>query len=163
MATLYELKAQYATLLAMAEDGDMDPEAVTDTLASLKDGIEDKAIGYAQVIKSLDSDVKTIEEEEKRLAARKQSLKNNQARMKEALTDALQTAGLKKVKSPLMTVWIQASTSVQVPDDYRMLPPQFVTKKVTHVVDKRSIKAALEAGTTVVGADLRTNWSPRIR
>lgn len=163
MSTLYELKAQYATLLAMAEDGDMDPEAVTDTLASLKDGIEDKAIGYAQVIKSLDSDVKAIEEEEKRLAARKHSLKNNQARMKEALTEALQTAGLKKVKSPLMTVWVQASTSVQVPDDYRMLPPQFVTKKVTHVVDKRSIKAALESGTTVVGAELKTNWSPRIR
>ena len=163
MATLYELKAQYATLLAMAEDGDMDPEAVTDTLASLKDGIEDKAIGYAQVIKSLDIDVKAIEEEEKRLAARKQSFKNNQSRMKEALTDALQTAGLKKVESPLMTVWIQASTSVQVPDDYRLLPPQFVTKKVTHVVDKRSIGNELKAGKTVVGAELKTTWSPRFR
>lgn len=163
MATLYDLQGAYARVAALAADPESDPETIKDTLASIKDGIEEKAVGYAYVIKSVEDDVKLVEAEIDRLTARKQALSNRVKTMKQALTDAMQTADVKKVKTPTLTVWIQASTSVQVPDDYRLLPPQYVVEKVTHVADKRSIKAALEAGTTVVGAELHTNWSPRIR
>lgn len=163
MATLYDLQGAYARVAALAADPESDPEAIKDTLASIKDGIEEKAVGYAYVIKSVEDDMKLVEAEIDRLTTRKQALNNRVKTMKQALTDAMQTAGVKKVKTPTLTVWIQASTSVQVPEDYRLLPPQYVTEKVTHVPDKRSIKEALEAGTTIVGAELHTNWSPRIR
>lgn len=163
MATLYDLKGAYARVAALAADPESDPEAIKDTLASIKDGIEEKAVGYAYVIKSVDNDIAEVDAEIKRLNDRRRGLTSNRDRLKQALTDAFQVAGIDKVKTPTLTVWIQASTSVQVPEDYRMLPPQFVAKKVTHVVDKRSIKAALEAGTAIVGAELHTNWSPRIR
>lgn len=163
MTSLYNLTGAYAHVKALATDPDSDPEAIKDTLSSIKDGIEDKAVGYAYVIKSVENDIAAVDAEIKRLNDRRRGLTSNRDRLKQALTDAFQAAGINKVKTPTLTVWIQASTSVHVPDDYRQLPPQFVTKKVTHVVDKRSIKAALEAGTTVVGADIITNWSPRIR
>ncbi|MFT8860892.1 siphovirus Gp157 family protein [Schleiferilactobacillus harbinensis] len=163
MTSLYNLTGAYARVKALATDPDSYPEAIKDTLSSIKDGIEDKAVGYAYVIKSVENDIAAVDAEIKRLNDRRRGLTSNRDRLKQALTDAFQAAGINKVKTPTLTVWIQASTSVQVPDDYRMLPPQFVTKKVTHVVDKRSIKAALESGTTVVGAELKTNWSPRIR
>lgn len=163
MTSLYNLTGAYARVKALATDPDSDPEAIKDTLSSIKDGIEDKAVGYAYVIKSVENDIAAVDAEIKRLNDRRRGLTSNRDRLKQALTDAFQAAGINKVKTPTLTVWIQESTSVHVPDDYRLLPPQFVTKKVTHTVDKRSIKAALEAGTTVVGADIITNWSPRIR
>ncbi|QFR23725.1 siphovirus Gp157 family protein [Schleiferilactobacillus harbinensis] len=163
MATLYDLQGAYARVAALAADPESDPEAIKDTLASIKDGIKEKAVGYAYVIKSVEDDMKLVEAEIDRLTTRKQALNNRVKTMKQALTDAMQTAGVKKVKTPTLTVWIQASTSVQVPEDYRLLPPQFVVEKVTHVVDKRSIGNDLKAGKTVVGAELKTTWSPRIR
>ncbi|QFR23665.1 siphovirus Gp157 family protein [Schleiferilactobacillus harbinensis] len=160
---MIQLNGRNAHVKALATDPDSDSETIKDTLSSIKDGIEEKAVGCAYVIKSVDNDIAEVDSEIKRLNDRRRGLTSNRDRLKQALTDAFQVAGINKGKTPMLTVWIQASTSVQVPDDYRLLPPQFVTKKVTHVVDKRSIKAALEAGTTVVGAELKTNWSPRIR
>ncbi|WP_155827888.1 hypothetical protein [Schleiferilactobacillus harbinensis] len=45
MATLYDLQGAYARVAALVADSESDPEAIKDTLASIKDGIEEKAVG----------------------------------------------------------------------------------------------------------------------
>ncbi|GAN43265.1 uncharacterized protein LC1981_2484 [Lacticaseibacillus paracasei NRIC 1981] len=60
MPPVYDLKSKYATLLAKAEDMEIDPIVLHDTLESIKDAIEDKAVGCVQVIKSLEADVDSI-------------------------------------------------------------------------------------------------------
>lgn len=71
MPPVYDLKSKYATLLAKAEDMEIDPIVLHDTLESIKDAIEDKAVGCVQVIKSLEADVDSIDQEIKRLQERK--------------------------------------------------------------------------------------------
>ena len=51
--TLYELTNDYAELLLMAEDPDTDPQAFADTLEGIEGAIEDKADGYAKVIRQI--------------------------------------------------------------------------------------------------------------
>lgn len=104
MATLYDLQGAYARVAALAADPKSDPEAIKDTLASIKDGIKEKAVGYAYVIKSVDNDIAEVDSEIKRLNDRRRGLTSNRDRLKQALTDAFQVAGINKVKTPTLTV-----------------------------------------------------------
>jgi len=80
--TLYELTGDYLSLLEMADDPETDPQAFADTLEGIDGALEDKAEGYAKVIKQLDSDVAGLKAEIERLQARKQAITNSQDRMK---------------------------------------------------------------------------------
>lgn len=54
---LYELTGAYQQIQAMIEDGQAGLE---DTLAALNDAIENKADGYARVIRNLEAQAKAI-------------------------------------------------------------------------------------------------------
>ena len=55
MSTLYELTNDYLTLLDMAEDPDIDEQALIDTMEGIEGEIEIKADGYARVMKQLEA------------------------------------------------------------------------------------------------------------
>src|SRR5699024_12069648 len=93
---LYELSDNYQQIQAMIEDGE---EGLEDTLESLEDAIEDKAIGYAKVMRNLEGQANAIKEEEKRLSERRKALENNIKRMKESLQDAMLLNGKRKIKT----------------------------------------------------------------
>ena len=67
MNSLYHLTTDYQQLLNLLYDGEVDQQTVMDTLDALEDAIEDKADGYAVIIKTIDADVDAIEAEIKRL------------------------------------------------------------------------------------------------
>ena len=50
---LYELTGQFLELLDMLEDEEVDEQVIMDTLESVEYEIEDKADGYAKIIKAL--------------------------------------------------------------------------------------------------------------
>ena len=58
---LYELSSAYQQIQTMIEDGQ---EGLADTLESLNDAIEDKAVGYAKVIKNVEGQAKATKAEE---------------------------------------------------------------------------------------------------
>ena len=62
MANLYELTKNYETVLNMLYDEEIDEQMVLDTLESIEGDIEDKADGYAKIIKEL----KQEQEQEKK-------------------------------------------------------------------------------------------------
>ncbi|EPC67919.1 hypothetical protein Lpp126_18802 [Lacticaseibacillus paracasei subsp. paracasei Lpp126] len=72
MSTLYDLQGKYASLLELAEDGTTDPEVLADTMDSIVDAINDKAEGYAQVIRQIKAD---IEANKKNVTVSKHGLK----------------------------------------------------------------------------------------
>ena len=51
MANIYELTGQFLQLLDMLEDEEVDEQVIMDTLESVEYEIEDKADGYAKIIK----------------------------------------------------------------------------------------------------------------
>ena len=105
MSTLYELTSDYTALLEMAEDAD--EQALKDTLEGIEGAIEDKADGYAKVLRELDKDSAGLDAEIKRLQAKKTAIANATNRIRNNLQDAMIATGKTKFKTSLFSlVWM---------------------------------------------------------
>lgn len=161
MGTLYELKSEYIQLREMAGDPDISPEALRDTMEAINGELEDKADGYAKVIRELEAEEAGLDTEIKRLQARKSAVSGNKGRIKDALESVMRETGKLKFKTALFSFGIQknppsvAILSENIPLDYLVVPePQ---------PDKKRILAELKAGASFDWAELRQTESLRIR
>ncbi len=156
---LYDLTGKYKQLMDMEED--LDPTLFHDTLDSIDDAIEEKAVNYGRIIKMLNSDIKEIDVELKRLQKKKQSIENKSNIMKETLTQAMIDTGKQKIKSPLISVWMQRNPAkLIIPDEKQLQADYFI---VTRVPDTKQIAEDLKAGKEIVGAHLEQSEGIRIR
>jgi len=159
MATLYELTGAYHRLLDIAED--TDPTAFNDTMDSITDAIDDKAVGYAKVDRELAKDEQGLKEESQRLLARSKAIGNSRKSLKMNLQAAMESTGKTKIKTNEFTIYIQNNApSVKIPDE--SLVPAYLSK-TTIVPDKTRIKQLLKEGKDVPGAELSAGSSLRIR
>lgn len=161
MGTLYELKSEYIQLRDMAGDPDISPEALRDTMDAINGELEDKADGYAKVIRELEAEEAGLDAEIKRLQARKSAVSGNKGRIKDALESAMRETGKLKFKTALFSFGIQknppsvAILSENIPLDYLVVPePQ---------PDKKRILAELKAGASFDWAELKQTEALRIR
>lgn len=156
MATLYELTGKFNQVAEMLTEDEFNP-AVIDTLESLDLAIEDKADGYARLIKNQEADSKGIAEEIKRLQARKQAIDNSIKNMKLSLQNTMIEIGKTKFKTDLFSFNIQKNpVKVEIVNE-ELIPDQF--KKIKIEFDKTAIKKA----ENVPGAELVQSESLRIR
>jgi hypothetical protein len=159
MATLYELTGNYLKLLEYAED--TDPTLFHDTMDSINEAIEDKAVGYAKVDKELAKDEVALKEEAQRLNARAIVIANNRKRLKRNLQDSMVAIGNEKIKTPEFTIYIQRNNpSVNILDEHEIPAYLYETKQV---IDKKRISTMLKEGKDVAGAKLSASSSLRIR
>ncbi len=63
MASLYELTGQMAYLKELLEDSEVEEPVVLETMESIEYEIEEKADGYAEIIRMLSSEVDAIDGE----------------------------------------------------------------------------------------------------
>ncbi len=105
--TLYELTGDFQQLYEMADDPDIDEEAWLDTMEGIDGAIEDKADGYACVIKSLMAEARAIREEEARLKQRRTVMENRVDQMKRSLQTAMELTGKTKFKTLKFSFGIQ--------------------------------------------------------
>ena len=152
MSTLYQLTADYAELLLMAEDPDTDPQAFADTLEGIEGAIEDKADGYAMVIRQIMADVAGLKAEIDRLTARKRAGENAIERMKEALQYSMQATGKTKFKTQLFSFGIRKNPPSVVIDavNVRDFPDKYIIESEP-ILDKKALKDALKAGEDLSG------------
>lgn len=156
---LYDLSTKYQQIQTMIEDGQ---EGLSDTLESLNDAIEDKAVGYAKVIRNLEAQANAIKDEEKRLAERRKSLENNIKRLKESLQEAMISSDMKRIKTELFSFNIQKNPpSVFVRSEHAIPKNYFVEQ--APVLDKKSLLADLKEGKEVPGVEIRQSEGLRIR
>jgi len=159
MATLYELKGSYQRLLDLEDD--TDPTLFHDTLDSITDSIEVKAVGYAKVIGQLYSDIEQIKREEDRLKIRRIAIQTKAKIIKDNLTQALVETNQTKIKTPEYTIWVQKNpASLVIPDEGKLSPDYFHS---VMVLDKEAVKKDLKAGKEILGASLEQSESVRIR
>lgn len=59
---LYELTENYNRVLDLANDPDVDPQVIEDTLGAIEGAIEGKAENIAKLIKCIDADVNALKE-----------------------------------------------------------------------------------------------------
>ncbi|OPX03066.1 siphovirus Gp157 family protein [Geobacillus sp. LEMMY01] len=156
---LYELAANYAELLNMAEE--MDSEALVDTLEAIRDEIELKAENIAKLIRNLEADAKAIREEEKRLNEKRTAIENKVKRLKSYLVEQLEHAGIQKIKRPTITVYIQDNPPSVNVVDMSVIPAEFLKQKVE--VDKKGILERIKNGEQIPGVELKREKGVRIR
>lgn len=156
---LYELSAAYQHIQSLIEDGG---ENLADTLESLNDAIEEKAVGYAKIIKNLEGQAQAIKAEEERLATRRKTLEGNAKRLKEALEQSMIQTNVKKIKTELFSFNIQKNPpSVDVLDDSAI--PKSYFNIPAPVLDKKAILQDLKNGIKVPGVEMKQSEGLRIR
>lgn len=136
MAKLYELTGAFVDLMEMLQDEECDEQIIMDTLESVEYEIEEKADGYAKIIKSLESDIKGLETESNRLTARKKTFENRIKWLKQNLEMSMRVTGKKKFTTDLFSFNIQKNGGKRklvidvevekVPKEYRIKQPDAI-------------------------------------
>ena len=161
MAKLYEIVGAFKELLEMASEENMDQKLISDTLEGVEFEFEEKADGYAKVVKMLEGDVEAIDKEIKRLTEKKNTIKNNISGIKKNLENAMLLTGKTKFKTLLFGYNIQKNpVSVSI-DDENQIPKDFWIEQEPKL-DKKSLAAYLKEN-DVSWAHLTQTESLRIR
>lgn len=148
-ADLALIEAIAALLQPYADDEDLYQDMIegeTDALELL-----DVQIATMQNDEAL---AEAIKAQEASLKARRERIEWRAAARKEAARLVMVAAGLKKAERPRATISVRpGSVSVHITDEAE-IPSQLMREKITRSPDKAAIKAQLEAGETVPGAEL---------
>lgn len=163
MSKLYELTADYLTVMDMLEDDTVDVETVMDTLEGIGGEIEDKADNYAKIIRMLEGEMEILKKEEERMSIRRKTLENNVDHMKRSLERAMIVTDKKKFKTDLFSFNIQKNPpTVAITGDAGDIPGKFFIPQEPKLDKKALIAYVKEKGDTDY-AKLTQSESLRIR
>ncbi len=162
MATLYELKGAWEQVYGMACDGEIDIDVTIDTLEAIEGEIEDKADGYAKLLRSLGSDVAALKEEEKRIADRRRAIENKAEAIKKRLQEVMEETGKVKFATQLFSFNIQKNPPSVVIDNPDEVPQIYLVPQEPKA-DKKMILELLKGGEQPSWAHLEQSQSLRIR
>ncbi len=164
---LYELTNDYLALMQAIDNDELPEEAIADTLEAITAGIEEKADSIACLLKNLDAECKAIKAEEERLAERRKSKEKSIERIKQYLSDSLQSAGIDKVETARNRITFRKSESVEVDEDtfirWAEVNRDDLLTYSAPKVNKTEVKKALKDGIEIVGAELRINQNIQIK
>jgi len=161
MKSLYEIQADYLALASALEVGELTPEIET-ALAINEAELQQKAIGYAYVIKEREANIEVIENEIARLTALKRSEQRVTESMRSAISNAMQFYGVHEVKTPTVRLSFRKSEGLigqadNLADEFVTLIPEQRTP------NKAAIKAAIKEGREVEGYEIETRWNLQIK
>ena len=160
MASLYELTGQMYYLMQLLEDPDSEEQVILDTMEGIDFEIEEKADGYAKIIRMLTGEAETIAAEVDRLTARKKALLNNVDRLKSALEQSMIFLDKRKFKTALFSFNIQKNpATVNIVGE---VPEKFLIRQEPKV-DKRAIIDYVKEHGNTEYAELTQSESLRIR
>lgn len=153
MSNLYELSSDFAQLLDMAENEEIDIDLISDTLESIEVGIEDKFENIAKLIKNLSGKSEMFKVEENRLKTRRTSMEKKTDWLKGYLLTSLELTKKTKVEAGTFVVRKQKNPQGVLVKDVINLNSKYV-KYGEPKADLKLIKEDLKAGVTVDGAEL---------
>lgn len=143
--TLYELTSEFLQLQALLEDPDIDSDVITDSMEAINLDLEDKADGYAKVIRNMEGSLAAIKTEQERLASKKNLLEAGIKRLKDNLQESMIATGKRKFKTNLFSFGIQkngGADPVIVDVETYELPDECVI--ITEAPDKKALAAFLK-------------------
>lgn len=156
---LYEINAQLERLLDVGDGRMVDEETGElfdqEALEALEMERDAKIDGCLFFIKNCKADAKMLDEEIKKLQAKKQAIENKAERTKNYVEHCLKG---EKFKSLLNNVYFTKSVKVEIDEEkIEKLPSQYL--KTTISVNKAELKKALQAGEFIDGAMLVESMS----
>ena len=156
--SLYEIASQYRHITDVLMDAGCDEQTLTDTMEGEAWPLEQKAQNYGFVIRNLEATAASIKEAEKQMAERRKSFEKRAAALTERLKTGMEIAGVSKLETPFFALSIRNNPpSVDVWDE-KQIPAEFMRTPEpvppVAVPDKAAIKAAIQEGFDIPGAQL---------
>ena len=114
MRALYHIKQSLAEIneQIIAASGELTPE-LESQLSITQTELSEKARNYGLVILQNESDITAIDAEIKRLQALKAPIEATNKKLKEAISNAMQTYGIEKIDSPLCKLSFNLTEKLQ--------------------------------------------------
>ncbi|PIJ48920.1 hypothetical protein BL250_16420 [Erwinia sp. OLTSP20] len=152
--TAIAIAANMTKLMALVEAGEFSPEDIADTIEGEELALGDKFDGIMTLVRNLEGQAKTVDEEVKRLSDRKKSFEGQAKNLKTYILKCLQAAELKTFKTERNTLTVRKGSISVVIDNVDQLPDELVDVATVVAPDKKKIKEAIEAGENIKGAHL---------
>ena len=157
---LFQLSQQYQQL---ADNDELDPTVVADTLDSINDAWEDKLNNIAKWIESLDSDIDFLVNKKRSISDELTYRKNLRSNLMTYMTEAIDERGLKEVHTEDFILRPRNYKQRTVIDDEGKVPDEFKHVNAVVAVDKTAVYKALKNGEKVPGAHLKPNRKVMIK
>lgn len=164
-APLYQLVEQHRELQKFADETDIDPQALLDTLEGLQGEIEIKAQSVAAFIRNIEADGEAIAEAAKQMASRAKRLQERADSIRTYLLMNMQATGITKISCPFFTITLRKNPQrvdiyeeAAIPDRFRVWP-----EPPPPSIDKKALLDALKAGESVPGAGIAQSERVEIR
>ncbi|WP_252472572.1 siphovirus Gp157 family protein [Microbulbifer okhotskensis] len=151
---LYEITDQARDLKQLAEDNDLTPADIADTLEGIELEFNEKAIQIGNLLMNFTPFEKGLDDEIKRLQAKKKARQNRRNSIIEYLRSNMQKCGIKKIECPVFTISLRKAAAKVEIENEDALPGEYVTVKNTFAPDKKAILSALKEGQEIPGARL---------
>lgn len=161
MFKLYELTEMYQNILNLIDDG-AENEEFTKALEQINDNLETKALSMARLVKSIDSNVIVLKEEEKRLGTRRKALENKVDNIKEYLQFELEKTGIDNIKDDLFSIRLQNNPPSVKFTDENLIPGKYKQIETIIKIPKKAILDDLKAGVEIAGVKMVQGRSLRI-
>ena len=162
--TLYEISADYQSLLQMADDPDVDAEVFADTLEAIQGELEVKAEGYGVVLKELENHAEFLKAEADKLIERSKRIKLRKEQIVERMIKVFDSLELKEVNTEHFAFKVKTNPAKVVfdfpeKDLIDLIDDKFKTEKVTTTISKTLVKEAIDAGENITFAHLEKGKS----
>ncbi len=165
MTKLYELANNYQTTLdnlCDEETGEINEQEL-ENLNALSADLKEKGIAIATYLRNIDADKEALDNECKRLSARKAQLARRIEWLNIYLKTNMEACAIQEISCPLFSIKLRKNNpSVNVLDE-ALIPAEYMRKKVTESVDKSQILSDLKNGVFIPGVELKQGTRLDIR
>jgi len=161
MAKLYKLTEQYKTIEEMLgrEIEYISQDEIRETLATIKDEIEEKVSSIGKLVLELKSDIESVKAEEDRLARRRSGFTSKMEWLKSYLLVEMLSTNTLKVKKDVISVSVQNNPPSAELINMELVPEQYVrVVPEKREPDKKAIiEHFKETGELVSGVNIITD------
>ena len=148
---LYEVNGKIAQLSEMLSEGEIDEEIYQDTLENLGGAVAVEEV--IKAIKNKQGEAELFEAEADKFTEKKKKAEKAVDSLKKMLLTYLNNTGKKKEQTTLFTVSKGCSKSANITDE-SLIPAEYLIEQPAKI-DKKSILAALKAGESIQGAEIK--------
>ena len=148
---LYEINGKIAQLSEMLSEGEIDEEIYNDTLENLGGAVAVEEV--IKAIKNKQGEAELFEAEADKFTEKKKKAEKAVDSLKKMLLTYLNNTGKKKEQTTLFTVSKGCSKSANITDE-SLIPAEYLIEQPAKI-DKKSILAALKAGESIQGAEIK--------
>lgn len=165
MSALYQITDQHRELLQLAEEADLDPQMLADTLDGLAGDFEAKAKSVAMFIENLQVNADSIQVAAKLMTQRAQRLAQRAEAIRTYLKINMEATGITKISCPWFVISLRKNPprveiidESLIPEQYRVWP-----EPPPPSIDKRALLEALKIDPAIPGATIAQDTRVEIK